>query len=60
MEKRNVLHEDRRSDSDNEESSLCDAEMHLLIEFFQVLERWDRELGQNGAGRSEVTVCRVQ
>jgi phage anti-repressor protein len=58
MEKRNVQLEDRNSN--NEEISISGAELHGLIEFFQRLDRWDRELVQNGAGRSEVTLCSVQ
>lgn len=58
MENRNVQLEDRKLS--NEEISVKDAELHLLIEFFQRLNCWDRELGQNGSHRSEVTVCSVQ
>jgi hypothetical protein len=57
MENRNVQLEDREF---IEEISLSDAERHALIEFFQRLDRWDRDLVQNGSGRSEVKVCRVQ
>jgi hypothetical protein len=57
MEKRNVGLEDREF---IEETVLSEAGLHSLIQFFQLLDRWDRELVQNGSGRSEVTVCRVQ
>jgi phage anti-repressor protein len=58
MEKCNVPVEDRKVS--NEEISVSGAELHLLIEFFQRLDRWDRELRQNGSHRSEVIVCSVQ
>lgn len=57
MEKCSVQLEDRKL---TEGISLSDAEVHLLIEFLQLLDQWDRELRQNGSARSEVTVCRVQ
>ena len=56
MENRNIQLEDREF---IEEMSLSDAERHALIEFFQRLDRWDRELVQNRS-RNEVKVCRVQ
>jgi len=58
MEKCSVPVEDRNVS--NEEISVGGAELHLLIEFFQRLDRWDRELRQNGNDRSEVTVCSMQ
>jgi hypothetical protein len=57
METRNVQLENRKL---IEEISASDAELHVLFEFFRMLDRWDRELVQNGNDRSEVTVCRVQ
>jgi hypothetical protein len=55
MEKRSIPVKDRKVSK--EEISLSHAELHLLIEFFQRLDRWDRELVQNGTCRSEVTLC---
>jgi hypothetical protein len=57
MENRNAGLEVREF---NEETALSEAEAHALIEFFQLLDRWDRELVHNRNGRNEVTVCRVQ
>lgn len=44
MENRNVQLEDREF---IEETALSEAELDSLIEFFQLLDRWDRELVQN-------------
>jgi hypothetical protein len=57
MENRNVQLEGREF---IEATARNEAELHALIQFFQLLDRWDRELVQNGSSRSEVTVCRVQ
>ena len=35
-------------------------ELHLLIEFFELLDQWNRELVQNVGERSEVNLCKVQ
>ena len=57
MENRNV----RLPDGEFiQETSLSDAELHLLIEFFQLLDQWDHELVQNVGERSEVNVCKAQ
>jgi len=57
MENRNV----RLPDGEFiQETSLSDAELHLLIEFFQLLDQWDHELVQNVGERSEVNLCKVQ
>ena len=57
MENRNVQLPDREF---IQETSLSDAELHALVEFFQLLDRWDRELVQNVDKRSEVNVCKAQ
>ena len=57
MENRNV----RLPDGEFiQETSLSGAELHLLIEFFQLLDQWDHELVQNVGERSEVNLCKVQ
>jgi len=57
MENRNVRLQDREF---IEETSLSDTELHALIEFFQLLDRWDREFVHNVDERSEVSLCRAQ
>jgi len=57
MENRNVRLQDRQF---IQETLLSDEGLHLLIEFFQLLDRWDRELVQNVDKRSEVDLCKVQ
>jgi hypothetical protein len=57
MENRNVRLEDREF---IQETSLSDAELHALIDFFTLLDRWDRELVHNVDERSEVSLCRAQ
>jgi succinate dehydrogenase flavin-adding protein (antitoxin of CptAB toxin-antitoxin module) len=57
MENRNVRLQHREF---IQERSLSDAELHLLIEFFQLLDQWDRDLVQNVCERSEVNVCKAQ
>jgi hypothetical protein len=57
MENRNVRLENREC---IEKLLLSNAERRALIEFFQLLDRWDRELVQNGNAGIEVNVCRVQ
>jgi hypothetical protein len=57
MENRNVRLQDREC---IQEKSLSDAELHALIEFFQLLDQWDRELVQNVGERTEVNVCKAQ
>ena len=41
-------------------TQLSSEELHLLIEFFELLDQWDRELVQNVGERSEVNLCKVQ
>jgi hypothetical protein len=67
MEKRNVRRRERQKISEPvaveqfvPEVSLSAAEVHTLVEFFQTLDRWDRELVHNGSKCKGVTVCRVQ
>lgn len=67
MENRNVGYEKsksvvsyRQSEETVHETSLSEAELHSLIQFFQLLDRWDRELVHNLSEESEVTVCKVQ
>jgi hypothetical protein len=57
MENRNVQLQHREF---IQETSLSDAELHALIEFFQLLDQWDRELVQNVGERSEVNLCKAQ
>jgi hypothetical protein len=57
MENRNVRLQHREF---IQEKSLSDAELHALIEFFQLLDQWDRELEQNVGERSEVNLCKAQ
>jgi hypothetical protein len=54
MENRNVRLQDREC---IQETSLSDAELHALIEFFQLLDQWDRELVQNVDEHAEVNLC---
>ena len=56
MENRNVRLQDREF---IRETSLSDAELHALIEFFQLLDQWDRELVQNVDEHVEVNLCRT-
>jgi hypothetical protein len=42
------------------ESSLSEAELHSLVDFFQMLDRWERQLVQNVHAGNEVRVCSVQ
>ena len=67
MENRNVGYENRKSvvrQKQSEEAvratSLSEKELHSLIQFFQLLDRWDRELVHNLSEESEVNVCKVQ
>ena len=67
MENRNVGYENRKSAAHQRQSeeavretSLSEAELHSLIQFFQLLDRWDRELVHNLSEESEVSVCQVQ
>ena len=39
---------------------LSSEDLHQLIDFFLLLDRWERELVQNGSNRDEVRVCRMQ
>ncbi len=39
---------------------LSTEDLHQLIDFFLLLDHWDRELVQNGSNRDEVRVCRMQ
>lgn len=57
MENRNVRLKNREC---IQERSLSDAELHALIEFFQLLDRWDRELVQNVGEEIEVSQCKAQ
>lgn len=57
MENRNVRLQDREC---IQETPLSDAELHALIEFFALLDQWDRERVQNVGERSEVNVCKGQ
>ena len=56
MENRNVRLPNREC---IQETSLSDAELHALIEFFQLLDHWDRELVQNVDEQVEVNLCRT-
>lgn len=56
MENRNVRLQDREF---IQETSLGDAELHALIEFFALLDLWDRELVQNVDEHIEVNLCRT-
>ncbi len=67
MEKRNVASEYRQENSQQvsawefaPEISLSTENLHQLIDFFLLLDRWERELVQNGSNRDEVRVCRMQ
>ena len=67
MENRSVLHVSRQQSLMDESTDetvastfLSQTERHALAEFFQLLDRWDRELVQNGNGRNEVILCRAQ
>jgi hypothetical protein len=66
MENRNVRCENRKSvvhqrasEVAVRETSLSEEELHLLIQFFQLLDHWDRELVQNGEHESEVSLCQT-
>ena len=59
MENRNVRLQDREFIQEAQEASLSDAELHALIEFFQLLDQWDRELVQNVDEHVEVNLCRT-
>ena len=56
MENRNVRLPNREC---IQETSLSDAELHALMEFFQLLDHWDRELVQNVDEQVEVNLCRT-
>ncbi|HUI74605.1 MAG TPA: hypothetical protein VLX32_06645 [Candidatus Acidoferrum sp.] len=56
MENRNVRLPEREC---IREASLSDAELHALIEFFQLLDQWDRELVQNVDENVEVSLCQT-
>jgi len=56
MENRNVRLPEREC---IQETSLSDAEVHTLIEFFQLLDQWDRELVQNEDHESEASLCQT-
>ena len=67
MENRNVGRENRKSvvhqghsEAAVHETSLSEAELHSLIQFFQLLDQWDRELVQNSGEQIEVSLCRTQ
>ncbi len=67
MENRNVSPEAPRDYSQQvsaeefvPEQSLSTENLHQLIEFFRLLDRWERELMHNDSDRDEVTVCSVQ
>jgi hypothetical protein len=67
MENRSVTPQDfvaipqTSTDQAMREAPLPQAEVHLLVEFFQLLDRWDQELVQNeNICRKEVMSCRVQ
>jgi len=67
MENRNVRYENRKSvvhQTHSEvavrETSLSGEQLHSLIQFFQLLDQWDRELVQNGGEQIEVSLCRTQ
>jgi hypothetical protein len=57
MENRNVRLQDREF---IQETSLSDTELHALIEFFKLLDQWDRELVQNVDEQTEVSLCKAQ
>jgi len=57
MENRNVRLQDREF---IQETSLSDTELHALIEFFKLLDQWERELVQNVDERNEVNLCKAQ
>jgi hypothetical protein len=57
MENRNVRLQDREF---IQETSLSDTELHTLIEFFKLLDQWDRELVQNVDEQTEVNLCKAQ
>jgi hypothetical protein len=57
MENRNVRLQDREF---IQETSLSDTELHALIEFFKLLDQWDRELVQNVDEQTEVNLCKAQ
>jgi hypothetical protein len=57
MENRNVRLQHREF---IQERSLSDTELHALIEFFKLLDQWDRELVQNVDERNEVNLCKAQ
>ena len=57
MENRNVRLPDREF---IQETSLSATELHALIEFFKLLDQWDRELVQNVDERNEVNLCKAQ
>jgi hypothetical protein len=56
MENENVRLKDREF---IRETSLSDAELHALIEFFQLLDQWDRDLVQNVDEHIEANLCRT-
>jgi hypothetical protein len=41
-----VANEPPPTDEIGKETSLTQAELHALVEFFQLLDRWDREVVQ--------------
>lgn len=57
MENRNVRLQDCEF---IQETSLSDAELHALIDFFILLDRWDHELVQNVGDEIEVSLCNAQ
>lgn len=67
MENQGARCDDRRSlggqQHDHEaarELSLSEEELHSLVQFFQLLDQWDRELVQNEDERMEENICRTQ
>jgi hypothetical protein len=56
MENRNVRLPEREC---IQEPSLSDTEVHTLIEFFQLLDQWDRDLVQNVDENVEVSLCQT-
>jgi hypothetical protein len=41
-----IANEQQPTDHTGNEPSLTGAELHALVEFFQLLDRWDREVVQ--------------
>lgn len=68
MENRNVRYEngesvlcEKQGEEAVREASLSEEERHALVEFFELLDQWDRELVQNVHDAAiEVNLCRTQ